>query len=427
MCPTQPCPVRQKPTLNRFLFISILLLSSVCLVIPVHAAAASLDESTAIRLGLERPAVTDLLTARLDSVRGTVIDSGKWSNPEIQYAREGVNGLGGNGTENHFVLSQEVDFSGQLTLERAAAEKHLVAETLGTNTYRRLLIAEIRNRFYEVLRTQRAEEVVIEWMQELESLQGIIEKRVAAGDASRYQAQRVAQERTSGPVLLTEIRTQRTDASERLAALIGAEHLEPYDRISGDIMPARPEPLEHVLAVAEQRPDLRQLQERVAAYSLERDAAEKSAIPDVTLSMGVRNIHDDFNGDDHGLLLSAALPIPLFNRNEGSELRASGQARQANAEYRILLERVRGEVRAAHQRLTMLRSAVIDYRANAVKPANELKRLARYAYSAGEIGILELIDAYQTAFDAEKRALQLEMQSRRALIELNRQTGEVPQ
>jgi cobalt-zinc-cadmium efflux system outer membrane protein len=53
-----------------------------------------------------------------------------------------------------------------------------------------------------------------------------------------------------------------------------------------------------------------------------------------------------------------------------------------------------------------------------------LVRTAKAAYKGGEIGILELLDAYREEADTLTRALELEKRARQAHIELERLTGD---
>ena len=63
------------------------------------------------------------------------------------------------------------------------------------------------------------------------------------------------------------------------------------------------------------------------------------------------------------------------------------------------------------------------YRSDAVAPSAELVRIAEAAYRAGESTVLELLDAYKGALEAELTALDLEWKAREARIELDQLTG----
>jgi cobalt-zinc-cadmium efflux system outer membrane protein len=81
-----------------------------------------------------------------------------------------------------------------------------------------------------------------------------------------------------------------------------------------------------------------------------------------------------------------------------------------------------------------LRAAVIDrrdgaerYRAQAVNRADDIERIARVSYDAGERGILELLDAYRIGASARLRQATLDLAVRQAELELEFASGwEVP-
>jgi cobalt-zinc-cadmium efflux system outer membrane protein len=84
--------------------------------------------------------------------------------------------------------------------------------------------------------------------------------------------------------------------------------------------------------------------------------------------------------------------------------------------------------------IVALRAAVIErregaarYRAEAVSRADEIERIARVSYDAGERGILELLDAYRIGASARVRQATLNLAVRQAELELEFASGwEVP-
>lgn len=414
-----------RPTNDRFFRTARSLLAPLAFVLmtPALAQEATLTEETAVRLGLSRPAVESLLSGRLDAARGDFVGAGRQANPAFQYEREGLDGIGGNGTENFYRLSQTVDFSGQRAYERKAARTRLDAAGFDAESYRRDLAADIRRRFYALLLGRRLEAAAGDWAGELDRLDDILARRAAAGDVSAYDRRRMAQERMDGPVLLAEIRADIAAARETLAALIGKDALARYGAVGGRLLPPVPLPLEQLLAELDNRPDLQSLERQAEAQDLERQAARRSAVPDVTVGVGLRTVEDPLRGDQTGVLVSATVPLPVMNRGQGERLSRSGRAQAMRAEYRIARDRAAAALAATHARVRELRSAAADYRSEAAAPADELKAIAEAAYEAGEVGVLELLDAFRNAFEVQRRALELEMRARRAQIELIRLSG----
>ena len=72
-------------------------------------------------------------------------------------------------------------------------------------------------------------------------------------------------------------------------------------------------------------------------------------------------------------------------------------------------------------------AASADYRARAVGESAELLRIAEAAYQGGESTLLELLDAYRGALEAEMTALDLEWKARQARIDYDLLTGSIPE
>jgi cobalt-zinc-cadmium efflux system outer membrane protein len=382
------------------------------------AQGAVLDEATAVRLGLARPAVDSLVSGQIDAARGEARSAGAWDNPEFEFERESS----GNVTENSYRLSQNLAISGRRSLREQAGQRRVKAAALDGDAYRRELAADIRRAFFTVLRADELARAVQRWAERLTAVDETIRRREAAGEASRYDRQRILQERLAIPVTAAETRAQRDSAWQRLAALIGPQEAARFSGAEGRLLPTLPGPLEEMLATLEDRSELKALAERAQASSAEQRAAERSNIPDVKLGIGVKTV-EERSADDTRLLLSTSIPLPIFNRAQGEIMRAGASARVAQAQYDIALDRARGEVAAAWHRVRALHQAASDYRRDAREPSEQLTRVAEAAYRAGETGILEIVDAYRIAFEVQRRALDLEMEVRLGRIELDRLTG----
>jgi cobalt-zinc-cadmium efflux system outer membrane protein len=399
-----------------------MLICAICAAGPIAVPAATLDEATAVQLGLARPAVGSLVGGQIDAARGEARAAGAWRNPEFEYERESSNLSGGEVVENSYRLSQVFGISGTRSLREQAAQRRVNAAALEGDSYRRELAAEIRRVFFLVLRGDGLDLAARRWSERLTTIDETIRRREAAGEASRYDRQRILQERLAVPAIAAEARAQRDSAWQRLSVMIGRDEAARFSGVEGRLLPALPAPLEEVLAKLEDRPELKALAERAQASSVEVRAAERSNIPDVKLGIGLKTVEERSN-DDTRLLLSTSIPLPIINRAQGEILRAGANARVARAQYDIALDRARGDVAAAWHRVRALHRAASEYRRDAQEPTEQLTRVAEAAYRAGETGILELVDAYRTAFEVQRRTLDLEMEVRLGRIELDRMVG----
>jgi cobalt-zinc-cadmium efflux system outer membrane protein len=87
--------------------------------------------------------------------------------------------------------------------------------------------------------------------------------------------------------------------------------------------------------------------------------------------------------------------------------------------------RAEGELRGLYAQGERLRKAALEFRAATVNAAPDLLRIAEAAYRGGESSLLELLDAYRGALEAETTALLLEWKARETRIEYDQLTGRI--
>jgi cobalt-zinc-cadmium efflux system outer membrane protein len=120
--------------------------------------------------------------------------------------------------------------------------------------------------------------------------------------------------------------------------------------------------------------------------------------------------------------------IPLFDRARPERALAAARAARAEAQADAFRAVLRGQIGALRAMVIERRRAALRYRAEAVMSADEIERIARISYDAGERGILELLDAYRIGSTARTRQAALDVAVRQAEVELAFASGwEIPQ
>ncbi|MBI4985260.1 MAG: TolC family protein [Rhodocyclales bacterium] len=166
------------------------------------------------------------------------------------------------------------------------------------------------------------------------------------------------------------------------------------------------------------------LARRAEAAELDSRAAARGWVPDVTLGIGTKR-SDNGITRDNGAIVSLSIPLPVFDRQQAGEQRAAAEALTARAEYVLARNRAEGDLRGLHAQTQRLIVAATDYRRDATAAAPELLRIAEAAYQGGESTLLELLDAYRGALEAETTALDLEWKAREARIDYDLLTGSI--
>ena len=379
----------------------------------------TLTEAMAIQLGLSRDSVQQRAEGNISQARSEVIAAGTWPNPEFSYERETLDNDEDH-LEQNFVFSQQFDFSGRRALRREAADRHLDAARYQSDAWRADLTKDIRERYYSALLQQKRRQAYQKTENRVKLLRKALQRRRREGDVSIYDNQRVNTERAA---IEAEVRNADVDAQaawQTLWVVLGANH-QGFQSLEGGLLPDQMPPLEQLMASVDNQPALRQLKEQSEAFALQQ-RAESKIFPHVTLGLGLKR-EENNDQKDNGLVINASVPIPVFDKRRDKQTRYQAQALIAQSEYELAQDTARAELKALRQQVTQYQSSAATFRQDAVQGARELIEIAEAYYRAGEVGILELLDAYRGALKAELTALDLEFKARSARIKLDHLTG----
>jgi cobalt-zinc-cadmium efflux system outer membrane protein len=169
------------------------------------------------------------------------------------------------------------------------------------------------------------------------------------------------------------------------------------------------------------RAELRALTATVRQFELEADVARRASGVAPTLSAGLKRAEDD-DQTRSGPVFGVSVSVPLFNR--GARDAARWTAERARAEFeRLSIEAaIRAQITRTFDALEVRRRSAPAVSA-AVASADELITIADVAYREGEIGILQLVDAYRTAARARERAIESNLNLALSEIALERAVG----
>ena len=120
-----------------------------------------------------------------------------------------------------------------------------------------------------------------------------------------------------------------------------------------------------------------------------------------------------------------ALALPLWGEASALAGIARGELLGAQGHRDIALAEAIAALEAARAEATALRSAAVEF-ANQAQAASDLVRIAAAGYAGGELGVLELLDAYRGEMDDALTRLDLAHQARRARLDFDRLTEVTP-
>lgn len=367
------------------------------------------------------------LDAEVDRAEGLALQARARPNPTFSVTTENVAGQtpyrGFDRSENTLQLNQPIEIGGKRASRIAAGRAGVDAAVARTRDARLAYAydlalaygaAEIADR-----RIALAEDEVEEAGDDMRAARALVE----AGKEARLRGLQAETEVNALQSLLETARAERIGAFARLAALAGqasgfnglAEPLLGRLEAKGGYGPVDPmQTSPYIAAKAEQEAAERRLV-----------AARRQAVPDVTVSVGVRRLEVD---RANAFIAGISVPLPLFDRNRGNVNAAEADLRAAQARDTATLLNVQAEIAAslALNEAADLRVAAAD---RTLQTAEETYRLARLAYEAGKSPLLELLAARHGLGVArgvvlDSAAARLEARARLARLQGTTITGE---
>lgn len=400
-----PPIVSKKPILARCLALPLILIFCT----PVSAQSLTADD--AARLAVGRPEAATLLDAPVERAEGDLQTARTLPNPVATVEREGVEGFGGDGSETILSLEQTLDFSGRRSFNARGAEADVKAARLTAITQATSIGVEARRRYFGLVAAREQLEIATRYSGEIDALLAQTSRREEAGDAARYDVERVRQEALAADIGKTEAETAAFTAEQLLAELTGPAALEGATLID-ELLPIAA-PADYIDLA--RSPAMSALQAEAEAAGWRKQSASKF-MPDVTIGAGVRQIEGPF--ESTGVLFSMSVPLPLFDRNEGEYRARSADVREAEARLSLTEARLQSEIASLRNRLETLTEAARRYDEGALSSATELRQIALASFNGGEIAVFEVIDALQSAREAELRSITLKHSAREAALGL---------
>lgn len=384
------------------------LLSSAAIVaLAPSALAEPISEADAVARALALPEYEALGAAERDAANARIRAIGRFDNPEASISREAVSGSAGRETEWHGEISQPIDVSGRRAGLRDAAR--FEAQAVGADVARRRQqrVAEVREAYAGCAAATEKVEIQRDFAARLREAERIVALRTRAGDTAGYDLRRLRVEARAADAQLQLANGEIKAECATLSRLTGVADARPTVALSALV------PASHALGTAS-RQDVVAREARSASAEAEVRAAERSRIPDLTIGVGYKRLSGD-EGSAGGPTVSLGARLPIFNNNGAAIAEARARQRVRQAELALSRREVEASIAAASARAGAANAAAATAR-EAAGDAARLGTIAEAAYQGGESGVVELVDAYRTARNAQLEIVELTERAVRATI-----------
>ena len=326
-----------------------------------------------------------------------------------------------SGAELTLTLASVLERGGKLDARRALVQSRIDSLALQRESKRLDLLAEVARRYLAVVSAQRQREIA-----DLDIGQ---RKRTVAGARQRLQAGAspesvvLTAEAALARAELERARSVQREAGARqhLAALWG-ERDPSFQVVAGSPL-ALPKvaSFDELTTWLARTPEIAQFAGEQRIREARLQLARTQATPDIDWQVGVRRLQAT---DDFGFVASASMPL-------GARSRAEPEIRVAEAELALLeIEResrnlsLYSTLADAHGRYLSAQLEVRRLGSEVIPKLGRAESAAERAYRAGAISYLEWAQLQSERTSARKQQLEAALEAQRALIEIQRLTGQ---
>ncbi|ALD90585.1 cobalt-zinc-cadmium resistance protein CzcC [Cupriavidus gilardii CR3] len=353
----------------------------------------------------------------LDSTEGGIMQARVIPNPELQTLVEDTRKSTRTSTAQ---MNIPIELGGKRSARINAAERtrELAQATLAG--VRGDIRAQVIESFFSVLIAQERVKLATGSADIAARGAQAASRRVAAGKISPVDETKARVEQANAELELAEATASLQSARQALTALWGNASPQ-FTEAQGnlDALPSRPAPelllkeLENSPLVAASRAEL---DRRQALVGVERSRQ----YPDLTVSLGAKR---DTEANRNMAVIGVAIPLPIFDRNQGNLYSAIRQADKAQDEYlanRISLTR---NLLMASNQLSVSRASAQTLKQTVLPGAEQAFNAATIGFEAGKFNYLDVLDAQRTLFQARIRYLGVLGQTYQAATTIDRILG----
>jgi cobalt-zinc-cadmium efflux system outer membrane protein len=325
-------------------------------------------------------------------------------NPELDVEVENFGGTGFFGgldeAETTVQLGQLVELGGKRSKRKRAATLEQDLAGWDYEIQRIQVFTETSKTFIDVLAAQKRVALNQEFARLAQEVLNVVAERVRAGKVSPIEEVKARVSLSSRLIERKKAENELTAAREVLAAAWGG--IAPmFTEAQGDLeRSCEVPPFEVLRERTAKNPEMGRWIVELEAHRASLAMEKARRFPDVTLRGGVRHINPT---DDWAFVAGLAIPIPVFDRNQGATLKAKYRLAKAEEQRRALHVRVQTALASTYQRLTAARSETISLRNDVLPGARSAFEATGEGFRQGKFGYLDVLDAQRTFFEAQAR------------------------
>lgn len=383
---------------------------------PAPVAAGPLKVADLEQLALANNPTLVQAATHVDAARGKALQAGLPFNPTVGMEAEQIGAGNTAGEVRWLTLQQQIVTGGKLRLSRLKYEAEAELAEIQAQAQRLRVVNGIARAYFGVLAAQRSLENHRRQADIADEAVKTTEQLANLGQANPQDLLQAQVEASQARVAARNAEARLRQDWTHLATQVGVPGL-PQQPLAGSLEPDGP-PLtwdEALARLCRESPELLFAVAKVRQDELTVERERREPIPNVTVRGGV-----GYNFETRNNTADAAfsLPLPVFDRNQGTVRQAAADLTRSHAEVTRVQLDLQRRLSVAFTRYETARAEVENFRAEALPKA-------RRAAELYEEQLRQRRAAFPQVLVARRTVLQLNEEYTRSLLEFRRAEVEV--
>jgi len=360
----------------------------------------------AVSLAIQNNPELKTLRYEIDALEAVKLQSGLMPNPEFEVEAENILGSkdfnGFDNSEITAVISQDILLAGKIDKRVKVAEADISLAEWDYETKRIEIITNIRKAFQKALAVQLLIDKNEELIKISEEFIANLQKRVDAGKISPAEISRAKIILNSVQIDLNRLQSEYENYKSELLSFIYQPDLT-IDSLAGKLKyPVDIPVYDSLLVQLGNNPNLKRYESEYGKQKAVINLEESKSVPDITISAGFRRLND---AKANTFLIGASIPLPIFDRNQGSIQEAKIRFDQKKREFEVVQNRLTLQLNVLYKRLKTLIKTAEQLKNESIPQAEEAFKIIKEGNLVGRFAILDVLDAERTLFELQNQYL----------------------
>lgn len=343
---------------------------------------------------------------------GARIQAGLWRNPELSLSSEGAQRTNRTQTVQ---INQLLELGGKRSARIVVADldRTLAVSDVRISTVK--LRASVTAAYFEALTAQERVELTQGSLELARKVSTAASRRVAAGKISPVEATRSNVAVASARLELIQATADLAIAKLRLASTWGDTSTLVQPLMQPEVNLRALPRLDFLQTQMDAGPQLQRVCNQILREEAQVRFERAQRVPDVTFTLG-----SSYESGRSQTVIGLAVPLPIFDRNQGNLLSALRRVDQAKAQLDADKQQLNLALAEAYQRAEVAQAQIDTMRSEVLPAAQSALNATVTGFELGKFNFLDVLDAQRTFFQARAQYLSALSDHYRSIADIQR-------